>query len=259
MFANRLAKNLDRVSRPGRGARRSPAFACTTPTCPNTRSRSTSTSRIRRAVRAAGSTCRNTRRPRRSTSDRARARREEAISVLPEVTGLPTDAIYWRTRRPQKGKSQYEAIAEVDERVVVEEGGLKFLGQLHRLPRHGPVPRPPQDARAHPRAREGQALPQPLLLHGRGDGACGRGRRERPRPASTCRAPTSSGRSATSRSTGLRGEHAFVQEDCLAWLAEGAAGPTTSSSSTRRPSRTRSAWTASSTCSATTSTSSARR
>ncbi len=49
--------------------------------------------------------------------------------------------------------------------------------ELHGLPRHRPVPRPPQDARAHPPAREGQALPQSLLLHGRGDGACGRGRR----------------------------------------------------------------------------------
>ncbi len=59
--------------------------------------------------------------------DKARARREEAISVLPEVTGLSGNAIYWRTRRPQKGKSQYEAIAANDERVVVEEGGLEFL------------------------------------------------------------------------------------------------------------------------------------
>ncbi len=59
--------------------------------------------------------------------DRARARREEAISTLPEVTGLAPDAIYWRTRRPQKGKSQYEALAEIDERVLVAEGGLRFL------------------------------------------------------------------------------------------------------------------------------------
>ena len=59
--------------------------------------------------------------------DKARGRREEAISVLPETTGLPREAIYWRTRRPQKGSSQYEALAEKDERVVVEEGGLKFL------------------------------------------------------------------------------------------------------------------------------------
>jgi 23S rRNA (guanine2445-N2)-methyltransferase / 23S rRNA (guanine2069-N7)-methyltransferase len=58
---------------------------------------------------------------------RARARREEALSVLPEVTGLPSDAIYWRTRRPQKGGSQYQALGDRGERVVVEEGGLKFL------------------------------------------------------------------------------------------------------------------------------------
>jgi 23S rRNA (guanine2445-N2)-methyltransferase / 23S rRNA (guanine2069-N7)-methyltransferase len=59
--------------------------------------------------------------------DRARARREEAISVLPEVTGLAPESIYWRTRRPQKGTSQYEALADVGERVLVEEGGLRFL------------------------------------------------------------------------------------------------------------------------------------
>ncbi|HEX9706711.1 MAG TPA: bifunctional 23S rRNA (guanine(2069)-N(7))-methyltransferase RlmK/23S rRNA (guanine(2445)-N(2))-methyltransferase RlmL [Steroidobacteraceae bacterium] len=59
--------------------------------------------------------------------DKARGRREEAISVLPEATGLPREAIYWRTRRPQKGSLQYEALAGIDERVVVEEGGLRFL------------------------------------------------------------------------------------------------------------------------------------
>ena len=114
-----------------------------------------------------------------ATVDRAKAkaRREEAISVLPEVTGLPTDAIYWRTRRPQKGKSQYEAIAEVDERVIVEEGGLKFLVNFtdyldtglfldHRKTR----------ARLRELAK-GRSLPQPLLLHRRRDRVrgCGRG------------------------------------------------------------------------------------
>lgn len=59
--------------------------------------------------------------------DRARARREEAISALPEVTGLAAEAIYWRTRRPQKGASQYQALSDQGERVVVQEGGLKFL------------------------------------------------------------------------------------------------------------------------------------
>ncbi len=62
--------------------------------------------------------------------DRARARREEAISVLPEVTNLAADAIYWRTRRPQKGKSQYQVQGDQGERVVVAEGGLRFLVNL---------------------------------------------------------------------------------------------------------------------------------
>jgi 23S rRNA (guanine2445-N2)-methyltransferase / 23S rRNA (guanine2069-N7)-methyltransferase len=59
--------------------------------------------------------------------DRARARREEALSVLAEVTGLPAAAIYWRTRRPQKGSEQYQQLDERGERVVVSEGSLRFL------------------------------------------------------------------------------------------------------------------------------------
>ncbi|MBM5812977.1 MAG: bifunctional 23S rRNA (guanine(2069)-N(7))-methyltransferase RlmK/23S rRNA (guanine(2445)-N(2))-methyltransferase RlmL [Gammaproteobacteria bacterium] len=64
-----------------------------------------------------------------ATVDRAkaRARREEALSVLPEVTGLPAEAIWWRTRRPQKGRAQYEQLGERGERVIVAEGGLRFL------------------------------------------------------------------------------------------------------------------------------------
>ncbi len=64
-----------------------------------------------------------------ATVDRAkaRARREEALSMMPEVAGLAMDAIYWRTRRPQKGGGQYEALDDSRERVVVEEAGLKFL------------------------------------------------------------------------------------------------------------------------------------
>lgn len=47
--------------------------------------------------------------------------------MLPEVTGVAMEAIYWRTRRPQKGGAQYEPLAQEGERVVVQEGGLKFL------------------------------------------------------------------------------------------------------------------------------------
>jgi 23S rRNA (guanine2445-N2)-methyltransferase / 23S rRNA (guanine2069-N7)-methyltransferase len=64
-----------------------------------------------------------------STVDRgkARARREEALSVLGEVTGVPEEGIFMRTRRPQKGSAQYEKLSERGEFDVVEEGGLRFL------------------------------------------------------------------------------------------------------------------------------------
>jgi 23S rRNA (guanine2445-N2)-methyltransferase / 23S rRNA (guanine2069-N7)-methyltransferase len=58
--------------------------------------------------------------------ERARARREEALSVLGEVTGVPAEAIYMRTRRPQKGAAQYRKLGEAGRFEVVEEGGLKF-------------------------------------------------------------------------------------------------------------------------------------
>ena len=156
--------------------------------------------------------------------DRARARREEAISVLPEVTGLPPEAIYWRTRRQQKGKSQYEAIAEVDERVVVEEGGLKFLVNFtdyldtglfldHRKTR----------ARIRQLARGKRFLnlfcyTGAATVHAAAGGA-----------ASTTSIDMSRTYVEWAKRNlainGLPGEHAFIQEDCIAWLAESGGGP----------------------------------
>jgi 23S rRNA (guanine2445-N2)-methyltransferase / 23S rRNA (guanine2069-N7)-methyltransferase len=152
--------------------------------------------------------------------ERARARREEAISVLPEVTGLPSDAIYWRTRRPQKGKSQYEAIAEVGERVVVEEGGLKFLVNFTDYLDTGLF----LDHRKT-RTRIGKlAVGKRFLnlfcytgaatVHAAAGGA-----------ASTASVDMSRTYVDWAKRNlavnGLAGaQHAFFQEDCLAWLAE---------------------------------------
>jgi 23S rRNA (guanine2445-N2)-methyltransferase / 23S rRNA (guanine2069-N7)-methyltransferase len=156
--------------------------------------------------------------------DRARARREEAISVLTEVTGLEAGAIYWRTRRPQKGKSQYEAMAEVDERVVVEEGGLKFLVNFtdyldtglfldHRKTR----------ARIRKLAQGKRFLnlfcyTGAATVHAAAGGA-----------ASTTSVDMSRTYVEWAKRNlainGLPGSHAFIQEDCLAWLAEGSGGP----------------------------------
>ena len=59
--------------------------------------------------------------------EKARSRRAEAFSVIPEVLGVPRERAYLRTRRKQKGGSQYTKLAERGEFTVVGEGGLGLL------------------------------------------------------------------------------------------------------------------------------------
>ncbi len=57
----------------------------------------------------------------------ARTRRDEALSVLPEMFALDLDHIHMRTRRRTKRGEQYEKRTDVGEFHAVGEGGLKFL------------------------------------------------------------------------------------------------------------------------------------
>jgi 23S rRNA (guanine2445-N2)-methyltransferase / 23S rRNA (guanine2069-N7)-methyltransferase len=152
--------------------------------------------------------------------DKARARREEAVSVLPETAGLATESIYWRVRRPQKGGAQYEALDEQGERVVVEEGGLKFLVNFtdyldtglfldHRLTR----------ARIRDAARGKRFL----------NLFCYTGAATVYAAAGGASATTSVDMSRTYLDwarrnlsvNGLAGDaHRFIHADCIAWLAE---------------------------------------
>jgi len=59
--------------------------------------------------------------------EKVRARRAEAVSVLPEVLGLDEDRIWFRTRRRRKGLDQYTKLASEQEFHEVVEGGLRFL------------------------------------------------------------------------------------------------------------------------------------
>jgi 23S rRNA (guanine2445-N2)-methyltransferase / 23S rRNA (guanine2069-N7)-methyltransferase len=59
-------------------------------------------------------------------AEAARRRRNESLSVLPDVTGVPLERIRVRMRRQQKGSDQYEKMGEEARFHVVEEGGLKF-------------------------------------------------------------------------------------------------------------------------------------
>jgi 23S rRNA (guanine2445-N2)-methyltransferase / 23S rRNA (guanine2069-N7)-methyltransferase len=56
----------------------------------------------------------------------ARRRREEALSVLPEVTGIPLERIHLRVRKRQKGAGQYQRATTRGVPHVVGEAGLLF-------------------------------------------------------------------------------------------------------------------------------------
>jgi 23S rRNA (guanine2445-N2)-methyltransferase / 23S rRNA (guanine2069-N7)-methyltransferase len=60
----------------------------------------------------------------------ARRRREEALSVLPEITGVPFEHIRLRTRRRQKDGAQYERLKDSEQFHLVEEAGLKLRVNL---------------------------------------------------------------------------------------------------------------------------------
>lgn len=59
--------------------------------------------------------------------EKARARRDEALSAMPEVFGIGLDRIFPRTRRRAKGGGQYGKRDSQGDFHTVEEGGLKFL------------------------------------------------------------------------------------------------------------------------------------
>ncbi len=60
----------------------------------------------------------------------AKRRREEALAVLPEVTGIPFNDIRLRVRRRQKDGGQYTRQGHSEEFRVVEEAGVKLRVNL---------------------------------------------------------------------------------------------------------------------------------
>ncbi len=125
MFANRLRKNLDTL---GKWARREGV------TC--WRVYDADMPEYSFAIDVYGSNDTNAGRyayvqeyaaPASVMEERVRNRRAEAVSVLPEVLGVPEDRIWFRTRRRRKGLDQYTKLASEQVFHEVTEGGLRFL------------------------------------------------------------------------------------------------------------------------------------
>ncbi len=157
--------------------------------------------------------------------DAARGRRDEVISVLPEVLGLPEERIVLRVRRRQRGGEQYEKVADQAEFHAVREGRYRFLVNFtdyldtglfldHRLTRRriGELARGRSFLNLF--AYTGTAT-----VYAAGGGAV----------ASTTVDMSRTYLDWAKRNLDLNGlavpRHGFVQADCLAWLEEQSSTP----------------------------------
>jgi len=157
--------------------------------------------------------------------DAARGRRDEVLSVLPEVLGLPEERIVLRVRRRQRGGEQYEKVADQAEFHAVREGRYRFLVNFtdyldtglfldHRLTRRriGELARGRSFLNLF--AYTGTAT-----VYAAGGGAV----------ASTTVDMSRTYLDWAKRNLGLNGlagpRHGFVQADCLAWLHEQSSTP----------------------------------
>ena len=159
------------------------------------------------------------------SQEAARARRDEALAVLPETLGLTADRVVLRVRRRQRGGDQYEKVGEQAQFHVVREGRYRFLVNFTDYLDTGLF----LDHRPT-RARLGQlaagrdflnlfAYTGTATVHAAGGGAT----------ASTTVDMSRTYLDWARRNLELNGlvgpQHGFVQADCLAWLEEQGAAP----------------------------------
>jgi 23S rRNA (guanine2445-N2)-methyltransferase / 23S rRNA (guanine2069-N7)-methyltransferase len=152
--------------------------------------------------------------------DAARGRRDEVLSVLPEVLGLPQERIALRVRQRQRHGEQYEKVDSEQVFHTVREGRYRFLVNFtdyldtglfldHRITR-----RRIGELATGRRFLNLFAYTGTATVHAAGGGATG----------STTVDMSRTYLDWAKRNLDLNGlagaNHAFVQADCLAWLDE---------------------------------------
>ena len=58
---------------------------------------------------------------------KAEKHRREMLEGLPEALEIPKKDIYFKTREKKRGSSQYTRLSEKGEKMIIREGGLRFL------------------------------------------------------------------------------------------------------------------------------------
>ena len=158
--------------------------------------------------------------PRTIEPEAVRARRREALAVIPDVLQLPPERIHLRRRKQQKGVAQYEKVSNEREFEEVREGPYRFLVNFHDYLDTGLF----LDHRLT-RARVGAlargkrflnlfAYTGSATVHAVGGGAS----------ASTTVDMSRTYLEWAKRNLALNDlagpQHGFVQQDCMAWLRE---------------------------------------
>ncbi|TXB62786.1 class I SAM-dependent methyltransferase [Phaeodactylibacter luteus] len=150
--------------------------------------------------------------------------RANVRQTLSEALQLPNGHIYFKERKPQKGKSQYEKLSGQQEEVIVEENGLKFWANLADyldtglFLDHRPTRQKVREQSAGKRVLNLFAYTGSFTVYAAAGGA---------------RATTTVDLSNTYLEWGQRNlelnglsgpQHEFVRADCKSWLAEPAEG-----------------------------------
>ena len=163
--------------------------------------------------------------PQTVSQEAARSRRQEALSVLPEVLGVPPEQVHMRLRRRQKEGTQYEKVGDEAVFHEVREGPYRLLVNFtdyldtglfldHRLTRQ----RVGELAKGR-RFLNLFAYTGTATVHAVGGGAV----------ASTTVDMSRTYLDWAKRNLALNGlagpTHDFVQEDCLQWLQDEGAAP----------------------------------
>ena len=188
-----------------------------------------------------------------------RRRRGEALAALPGAIGLPPARIKLRTRRRTSRGEQYDKLDNRSDSHVVLEGGLQFIVNFddyldtglfldHRITRARL-----REAAAGKRFLNLFAYTGTATVYAAAGGATASTSVDMSRTYLDWAQRNLARNGGSSPGADAMPRHEFVQADCVEWLRDGARGPsvTTSSSSTRRHSRIRSAWRECSTSSAT--------
>ncbi|MET0291546.1 MAG: bifunctional 23S rRNA (guanine(2069)-N(7))-methyltransferase RlmK/23S rRNA (guanine(2445)-N(2))-methyltransferase RlmL [Steroidobacteraceae bacterium] len=154
----------------------------------------------------------------------AQRRREEALSVLPEVTGIPLSQIHLRVRRKQKGTQQYNRAASRGARHVVDEAGLQFLVNFEEYLDTG-LFLDHRDTRARIRAAaSGKRFLNLFCYTGSVTVHAAAGGATRTVSVDLSRTYLDWARDNLERNGFGSDSHLLVQADCLQWLEEAHAG-----------------------------------